>query len=828
MEGSNRDDSALKILLIHYSNVPFSVIGWDWGPALAPTGIGRIKLCSHSVDLVLDAVVRQEHHANGSTTLWADVYTYAGTADPYQHDEHELQLYVANFNGTKQWKAMRNINKRPADFESIFVQNIGIELSTPIDLWWPWDLGDQPMYNVTVAFVSKQKQASKMCNSFTNCHEFVQIKNQKIGIRKVELDLQPIYAGKYGRVSQSQAVGETFALVINGIPIFAKGANVVPLGHEKENPKGLKRLVKNAKAANMNLLRVWGGGKYFGGAFYDECDASGILVWQEFMYACATYPVNDLFVTEARMEVHHQAARLIHHPSVIIWGGNNEVEASFSWFDTTREHLRRYKKDYKTLFVHALPGELHRMDPSAIYVDGSPSNGMSRGNHSSKRWGDVSDPTHGDIHWYNYTANLLEIPGHGSESIYPGAKFVSEFGYMSLPSFDSFSYESREEDWHILSPLMQWRIRHENGIKEIQSQIAMHFGSRALAVAQSVGVNFEENYSLEYTPIDINNNNHTVRGFQAFIYVSQLQQSLIYETAVGRWRIAKADKIASTAGILYWQLNDVWAGPSWSSCNKDGRWKLLHYAAKRFYKPLAVFGLFRTLDKRTAQWPHSQDDYVEIYFVNDKNEDFECSLLIQGFGDNATSSEHVIDFFNSSEVSVGRFDVKKVWSYPTHSIQKIGLAQGIGEVTLIRFEMCVAKKKTASNFEASHSYQDCFENIMPMAEMKDIIRTPALVHLKSVDWSLEDTDRILIEIHAVGGVLLYVSLESNKSGIFSENAFFVLPWIPKTITFCPSTLLGNRLQFLTEFKSTLRISWLSPVIDLNSTETVPEAILNRA
>ena len=405
------------------------------------------------------------------------------------------------------------------------------------------------------------------------------------------------------------------------------------------------------------------------------------------------YPRDPSFLTNVAEEARQQILRLNSHPSVIIWGGNNEDEAAFKWFPEPMANPMLYAVDYDLLFVQTLRRQLSQIDPGAIYLDSSPSNGVLVGNTTSggpdyvindnshqegldyyvKRWGDVTNPDLGDVHFYDYNSNMFD-PGS-----FPPAKFVSEFGYMSYPSFETFKAQSTEEDWGAESPGMLYRMRHGGGIEELKRQLNMHFVcetspggsgistsntgkcrnglSSGVAVAATTMVSsqgqmeagesapsrplpsdfeflppssapqappsFHSQLPLQNLPFDSTSSNTNLTfqqqldTFRAFIYLTQIQQALVYETGASKWRRGKSDPDAATSGLLYWQLNDIWAGPSWSSLNYDGRWKPLHYVARRFFKPVAVFGVVVAINKSTGSGGTSASSTSDLIQSND-------------------------------------------------------------------------------------------------------------------------------------------------------------------------------------------------------------------
>ncbi|KXZ48197.1 hypothetical protein GPECTOR_29g104 [Gonium pectorale] len=387
---------------------------------------------------------------------------------------------------------------------------------------------------------------------------------------------------------------ESFYLRVNGRPVFARGANLIPLAvlHTDPwvaGPQGLARLLAAALGAGMNMLRIWGGGRYQLEALYDMADGAGLLLWQEFMFACNPYPNTLEFLEEVRLEAAEQVRRLAGHPSVAVWGGNNEVEVSFTWFNETINNTALYAADFTALFVEALGG-----------VAGN-------------------DILAGDVHYYNYQDDCLD------PAIYPRARFVSEYGYQSFTSYQAVLPYSEAADRTPLSPFMLHRQRHPKGEQELIASLASHFlappggwnrtapaaagirlaqapSARASAAAAATGSGARASSSLsvarrrsvaeraagpagggvggakgggsgsqllrrasrvQVTP------RPRIQGdpdlFVPWIYQQQVQQALCYTTALATWRSLRSDPRVGTMGVLYWQLNDIWPAYSWSS-----------------------------------------------------------------------------------------------------------------------------------------------------------------------------------------------------------------------------------------------------------------------
>ena len=345
-------------------------------------------------------------------------------------------------------------------------------------------------------------------------------------------------------------------------------------------------------------------GYYQPNDFYDLADKLGIMIWQEVMLACALYPTNKDFQMEIKKEVLFQAQRLQSHPSIVVWGGNNENEVSLGWFTESQENRDLYVADYSRLYAEifhilrdngAIESSLTGKSPLSAWVDSSPSNGLYSFNPYSKRWGQASTSEAGDMHFYDYNCDCE------NSSSFPSSRFVSEFGFQSNPSFLAYLPVTDSEDWRYdpVSPLLQYRQRHENGYDQILEQIKRHFH-------------------------DVSESGSEVEDFNNYLYLTQIQQSRCYETAINKWRQLKGAP-SGTMGILYWQLNDIWQGPSWSSIEWGGRWKPLMYSIKNVFSPLLLsFNIDLCAEKATECEPN-----IELFVINDYLNDISTDITVE-------------------------------------------------------------------------------------------------------------------------------------------------------------------------------------------------------
>eukprot|EP00854_Cymbomonas_tetramitiformis_P005921 gene5921-7123_t len=392
-----------------------SDFGWDWGPGFIPVGIyGNVQLVSFYIGRLAAVSVQQQHLDNGKVILLIDSNidlvsrpAAAGleiSLEGMPPQQHPISLTVG---------------------ENIVRAKIVIDRPR---LWWPVGYGAPELYvlNVTLgAPLTDSGKRRSLSSSKLGEHTISRI----IGLRRVELvrQAEPV-ASKWWSDEDGEAIGESFFFRVNGVDIFAKGSNIIPISvfTGAVTDEEMEWLLDSAVAANMNMLRVWGGGLYQPDSFYDMCDRKGLMIWQEFMFACAMYPTDNAFLASVSVEVTQQVRRLGTHPSVVVWGGNNENEAALTWFSETKSNPPRYDVDFTRLYIDTIWATLRRLLPEEppVFVDSSPSNGILSEAPYTKRWGSVSDWNFGDVHFYDYTKDC-EL-----ESTFPRSRFVSEFGYQ--------------------------------------------------------------------------------------------------------------------------------------------------------------------------------------------------------------------------------------------------------------------------------------------------------------------------------------------------------------------------------------------------------------
>ncbi len=464
--------------------------GWDWNAALMPMGLYGDMYLDADTGLVLgDTIIQQDHSAH-SVSLTINQKIDVGS--PQQANATLCGQTVA---GTLQ------------DGQLVFT----MQIDNP-DLWWPVNQGPQTLHDLLIEVDERQI-------------------NRRVGLRRLDL------------VSEPDEVGRSFMFVVNGRPVFAMGANWIPEDALAGNTSAsaLRGLLQSAIDANMNMVRVWGGGWYESDLFYDLCDEMGILVWQDAMFSCSLYPADDAFLAEVAAEVRDNAGRLQHHACLALWCGDNELIGALTWYEESVRDRDRYLVAYDRL-NRVIEAAVKEVDAQANWWPSSPSPGpLSFGDS----WHDDSS---GDMHFWSVWHEGRNFEHY--RDVKP--RFCSEFGFQSYPSMSVIRRFADPDDFNIAAPVMESHQKNVGGNARIAETMFRYFRF----------------------PIT----------FEDFVYVSQVQQALAIHTAVTFWRSLKPHCM----GTLIWQLNDTWPVCSWASLDHGGGWKLLHYLARRFYAPVHV------------------------------------------------------------------------------------------------------------------------------------------------------------------------------------------------------------------------------------------------
>ncbi|XP_022817754.1 beta-mannosidase [Spodoptera litura] len=530
---------------------------WDWGPAFPSVGIWRPVYIEAYNAAILRSVTTHITKKEEEWALVIKVYFETSMKKTQITGILSATLELEGKQTVKKWIPVYETSQT----DGTFVVDLDLKVSeNQVRTWWPNGYGEQPLYELVVHFVS---------DTYSNESSH---KSIMVGFRTVEL-VQRDAAEVLGNTTAG--TGLTFYFMVNGHPLFMKGSNWIPSNILPElgetQTEVVDNLLKSARDAHMAMLRVWGGGVYESDYFYEKCDQLGILVWQDFLFACAMYPTDIDFINTVQEEIEQNILRLQHHPSIAIWAGNNENEAALvgNWYDTTPK-FEKYKNEYIKLYVETIRPIVQDLDPGRRYLVSSPSNGLEseQENYISHN---PYDPHYGDTHYYNYLADNWNM------MTYPKTRFASEYGFQSLPSLVTMrTATNNSKDFSLDSHYSIHRQHSPNGYSFIELQM---------------------NSRMKLHKDD-------PKYFEKFVFYSQISQAMAIKTETELYRQDQANWY--TMGALYWQLNDVWQAPSWSSIEYTGRWKMLHYFAKDFFAPVLVSPRLDSTGE------------MEVYLINDR------------------------------------------------------------------------------------------------------------------------------------------------------------------------------------------------------------------
>ena len=514
--------------------------GWDWGPRLVTSGIWRPVYIRAWSDLrINDVFIEQKEVGAGRAVIAGHV-----ELDADKDMNGVLVTITDEVTGRVlgEWQAdlKRGTNRVTVDFV----------LHKP-KLWWSNGLGEPFLYRFRTDIIAGG--------------ELLDSKTERVGIRSLKV------------VHQPDKDGHTFYIELNGRPVFAKGANYIPSDNflPRVTPENYKRTILDAAGVNMNMLRVWGGGIYENDVFYDLCDEYGIMIWQDFMFACSMYPAEGALLDNIHQEAVDNVKRLRNHACIALWCGNNECQDAWLGWGWKCEIERQNKEyadkiwaQYRQQYHVTLPGVVREYAPGTFYWPSSP----------FAFEGEMSGTTDGDRHYWSVWHGKAPISDYDSEK----SRFFSEYGFQSFPEFDSVKrYAPYPEDWDIRSEVM---MSHQRG------------GDHANGLIETYLLN-------EYKK---------PRDFRAFLYMNHVLQGDAIKTAIESHR----RQMPYNMGTLFWQHNDCWPVASWASRDYYGRWKAQHYYTRKVYDDILIS-------------PVVEGDDLKVYAVSDRLENTSGQLQLQ-------------------------------------------------------------------------------------------------------------------------------------------------------------------------------------------------------
>lgn len=526
---ANNDEGEVKVSPFT-RKAPY-MYGWDWGPRLLTAGIWkkvRLRFLPDAIISELSYRIIELEAERAVLEVFTD-YTL------YRQGHYELSLRVDG-------NTFEHIQLSNREGEN--THQCQLLIKDP-QFWWPAGHGGQYLYEIHAVLAAEGEKVDAAVT--------------RAGLRTAEL------------ITHRDPGKDSFTIRINQKDIFIRGANIIPLEYFVSDIRDThyEQLIENALVVNMNMLRAWGGGIYEADAFYNLCDEKGIMVWQDFMFACGMYPSDSEFLNNLDREFDHQIKRLRNHTSVVLWCGNNEILEGYhqwGWKEDLGENAGKAFESYRKVFYELIPSKLNTLDPTRPYWPSSPSAGFDKEPQLSA----------GDFHYWDLVKDIQPYTVY-RENV---GRFMSEYGFKSYPLIDSVKKFLEPRDWSLRSKAME---EHQGWVT----------GADLV----------EKNLEWFYPP---------AKSFPYLLYQSQLLQADAIGFAIESHRLKKPQCM----GTLYWQFNDCWPSATWSGIDYYGNWKAMHYRLKTVYQPVLPLALI-------------QKDQIDIHGVNDNPEDFKGSLFIQ-------------------------------------------------------------------------------------------------------------------------------------------------------------------------------------------------------
>lgn len=500
--------------------------GWDWGPRYVTTGIWKNVGIRFWNSIQLESVnYTQEKLTNDVAKL-----VFKTTVKCQKPGLYSV--------------AINQKNKKVFLKKGIQTIEISYQINHP-KKWWPNGLGTPNLYSFSVQIRQNEK--------------LLEEKKLKIGLRTIEL------------VQKKDSLGKSFYFKINGKMVFMKGANYIPPESfmPKMTSKKYENLIATAVKSNMNMIRVWGGGQYENNIFYDLCDQKGILVWQDFMFACGMYPSDEAFVSNVKKEVADQVTRLQNHPCIALWCGNNEVDEGWKNWGWQKQY--QYSKNDSTSIWNGYVRLFEKEIPSVLDAILSKENNRYWPSSPSIGWGKKESLTHGDSHYWGVWWGLEPLETYSKKV----GRFMSEYGFQGMPDIKTIETFAKPSEMSLNSEAVKAHQKHPTGYETIQTYLERDYKSP--------------------------------KNFEDYIYVSQLLQARAMKIAIEAHRSA----MPYCMGSLYWQLNDCWPVTSWSSTDYYGRWKALQFQVKRSFEPQLI--VIKEIENSNAS-----ESAIQVQIINEK------------------------------------------------------------------------------------------------------------------------------------------------------------------------------------------------------------------
>lgn len=514
---------------------------WDWGPAIPTVGLWKPVQIIAFDDYIFDDFTWTTERTQDFWIIRGEVRIFTEK----KGTETSLRISIPELDVKETQRA------RVEGGDDAHLMHFKVRIPRDkVAVWWPNGEGEQKLYDITVEAARRKV-------------------THKVGFRHVKL-VQDFVDRR------QRSKGRHFYVRVNDRPLFLKGSNWIPISMflSRNNDERMKFLLDSAVEAGMNTLRVWGGGVYESEEFYNYADSKGLLLWQDMMFACALYPTDDEFVRNVEAELSSQIWRLKRHPSILLWAGNNENEIAIRshWWSVNNYTEADQVRDYVRLYSDVVKPLIKAADSSRPFVLSSPSNGVE-----TEKEGGVSsnpgDPRYGDIHFYNDFINLWR------DDSYETPRCATEYGVQSLPFASTMLRHIDLSEWFYTSEQVVHRQHSPTGLITNLAMVFSHF-----PVPFQCPQPLADLHRCKYLGSSL--------FIDRYAYFSQANQATTYKVQTEHYRrhrgLLLPSGLGNTMCALYWQLNDVWAAPTWSTIDIDLNWKMAHYEARRFMSPVIV------------------------------------------------------------------------------------------------------------------------------------------------------------------------------------------------------------------------------------------------
>ncbi|KAJ5646879.1 hypothetical protein N7490_003251 [Penicillium lividum] len=718
-----------------------SDFGWDWGPAFAPAGPWRdaylvqfdkeesISVLNTDLDIFRQGQIN--HLAPDQSKPWVVNASIDFLGSLPSHTSMHIEI--------KDVESGKAIKSGALDNVEITGQSITGSISVDADapnLWWPTGMGKQNLYYVTITVNAAEETLATV--------------TKRTGFRTIFLNRLNITDEQ---LAQGIAPGANWHFEINGQEFYAKGSNFIPPDAfwPRVTEEKMQRLFDAVVAGNQNMLRVWASGAYSPDFIYDIADERGVLLWSEFQFSDALYPVNEDFLEDVAAEVSYNVRRVNHHPSLALWAGGNEIESLELPLvqDADPDQYSYWVGQYEQLFISLILPLVYENSRSISYMPSSTNNGFLYVNLSApvpmaERYDNTTTGAYySDTDHYNYDSSVAFDLGS-----YPVGRFANEFGFHSMPSLQTWRQAVDEKDLHFNSSTVQLRNHHyPPGGTETHNykNSSMGMGEMTMAVER-------------YYPVP--QKQDSVANFSAWCHATQIFQADMYKSEIQFYRRGSGMP-ERQLGSLYWQLEDIWQAPTWAGIEYDGRWKVLHYVARDIYKPIIV----------APYWNYTTGD-LSIYVTSDLWETARGTVNltwvdlsgkpIPGNANTPTSTRFTVGGLNTTMI----FDT---------TIDDLDLADKTNAVLVMsvsaRGRLPNAQNQTVSTFTHRNQFTPVFPNEVALVDPK-------------IDLS-HDAETGLFTVAAKSGVSLYTWLDypAGVVGYFDDNFFTLIPGEKRQIGF---------------------------------------------